>query len=135
MREGDLLAEIERTVTQERVHAYAAASGDYNPLHVDPEFARTTEFGGTVAHGMMIAATISEMMSAAFNRDWIDGGRLKVRFKAPVLPGETVRTSGRVTAVRDLDEGSEIVCAVEVHKPDGQAAIAGEAAVRVSGEG
>jgi 3-hydroxybutyryl-CoA dehydratase len=134
MREGDLLPEIERTVTQERVHAYAAASGDYNPLHVDPEFARTTEFGGTVAHGMMIAATISEMMSAAFNRDWIDGGRLKVRFKAPVLPGETVRTSGRVTAVRDLDEGSEIVCAVEVHKPDGQAAIAGEAAVRVSEE-
>ena len=131
MQEGDTLPEIERTVTQERINAYADASGDFNPLHVDLEFARTTEFGGTVAHGMMVAATISEMMTSAFDRRWAEGGALKLRFRAPVLPGETIRTSGRVTAVREFDGVREVVVAVEVQKPDGQAAIAGEASVRL----
>ena len=131
MQEGDTLPEIERTVTQERINAYADASGDFNPLHVDLDFARTTEFGGTVAHGMMVAATISEMMTSAFDRRWAEGGHLKLRFRAPVLPGETIRTSGRVTSVREFDGVMEVVVAVEVQKPDGQAAIAGEASVRL----
>jgi len=55
---------VVRVVTQQRIDAYADASGDHNPIHVDPEFARATPFGGTIAHGMLVLALIGEMMEA-----------------------------------------------------------------------
>jgi 3-hydroxybutyryl-CoA dehydratase len=81
---------LSRLVTQEGIRRYAAASGDHNPLHVDEEYARTTPFGGTIAHGMLVLAYLSEMMAAAFGHDWLAGGRLKARFRAPARPGDTL---------------------------------------------
>ena len=129
--EGRVLPSVKRLVTQERIEQYAATSGDYNPIHVDHEFAARSQFGGTIAHGMMIAATISEMMTLAFPDYWPHSGRLKLRFRAPVYPGEMVEASGRVKSVRDSDNDSIVTCAVEVRKPDGLPAIAGEASVTI----
>lgn len=84
---------VMRTVSQEQILAYADASGDHNPIHVNPEFARQTPFGGTIAHGMLVLALIGEMMRGAFGEAWSSSGRLKVRFKAPTRPGETVTAS------------------------------------------
>jgi 3-hydroxybutyryl-CoA dehydratase len=81
---------LSRRVTQDGIRRYAEASGDFNPIHVDEEYARTTPFGGTIAHGMMVLAYVSEMMAAAFGHDWLAGGRLKVRFRAPARPGDTL---------------------------------------------
>lgn len=131
MEEGYKLSSIERLVSQRRIEQYAGASGDFNPIHVDPDFAATSQFGTTIAHGMMVAATISEMMTAEFRADWPSTGRLKIRFRAPVLSGETVTAHGVVSRVRRRDEGLEIVCSVGVNKQDGQAAITGEATVLI----
>ena len=90
MREGDDLPTIERLVTQGQIERYAEASGDFNPIHVDKDYAAKSQFGSTIAHGMMIAASISEMMTLAFKEDWLNRGRLKIRFRAPVFPGDTV---------------------------------------------
>jgi 3-hydroxybutyryl-CoA dehydratase len=81
---------LSRRITQEGIRRYAEASGDYNPIHVDEEYARATPFGGTIAHGMLVLAYVSEMMGGAFGHDWLAGGRLKVRFRAPARPGDTV---------------------------------------------
>ena len=81
---------VVRTITQEQLHAYAAASGDHNPIHVDPAFAASTPFGGTVAHGMLVLALIGEMMHSVFGERWLTEGSMKVRFKAPTRPGDTV---------------------------------------------
>ena len=88
---GDRLPEIEKAVTQEQVNAYADAAGDWNPIHLDEEFAATTQFGTRIAHGMLGLGFVSEMMSTAFPDGWAAGGSLKVRFKAPIFPGETVK--------------------------------------------
>ena len=88
---------LTRTIEQSRIDAYAEASGDRNPLHIDPVFAAGTPFGGTVAHGMLVLALISEMMHAAHGATWRENARLKVRFKAPTRPGETVTASARET--------------------------------------
>jgi 3-hydroxybutyryl-CoA dehydratase len=69
---------------------YAEASGDFNPIHIDEEFARATPFGGTIAHGMLVLAFISEMMTGAFADRWLSGGRLDVRFRSPARPGDVV---------------------------------------------
>ena len=130
---GRELPPVRRLITQERIEQYAAASGDFNPIHVNREFAARSQFGSTIAHGMMIAATISEMMASAFPEPWATSGRLKLRFRAPVLPGEVVEASGRVKSVREDGNDSIVTCAVEVRKPDGQPAIAGEAGIALTG--
>ena len=135
MQEVDALPTVERHVTQARIDRYAEASGDFNPIHVDTDFAAASQFGGTIAHGMMIAATISEVMSAAFRMDWVERGRLKLRFKAPVLPGDTVTAFGSIKRIRERNGLSEVVCSVGVRRQDGQEAITGEATVLVAQPG
>lgn len=131
MNEGDVLPSVERTITQERIAKYAAASGDFNPIHVDEAFAADSQFGGTIAHGMLVAAAVSEVMSAAFGLDWLDGGRLKLRFRAPVFPGDTITAYGVVKAVGEGEVTGEVVCSVGVRRQTGEDAITGEARVRV----
>ena len=129
VREGDALPAVEREIDQRRIELYAEASGDFNPIHVDRKYAAGAQFGSTIAHGMMVAALISEAMALAFGRLWAEGGRLRVRFKAPVYPGDTVTTFGEVKRVGDDGGVSEIVCSVGVRRQTGEVAITGEATV------
>ena len=128
---GDHLPEIEKLVTQAQIGRYASASGDFNPIHVDHDFAAKSQFGGTIAHGMLIAASISEMMAAVFGDKWARGGRLKIRFRAPVFPGERVIAFGQVSAVRERDGAQVVDCSVGVRKLDGEVAITGVASVKM----
>ena len=132
MNEGDVLPSVERTITQDRIGKYAAASGDFNPIHIDQAFAAESQFGGTIAHGMLVAAAMSELMSSAFGLDWLKSGRLKLRFRAPVFPGDKITAYGVVKAVRQGEGAGELVCSVGVRKQTGEDAITGEARVRVS---
>ena len=129
MQTDTALPRVQRTITQEQIERYARASGDYNPIHIDEDFAAKSQFGGRIAHGMLIAASISEMMTAAFKADWLNGGRLKLRFRAPVFPGDTITTSGIVKRVREVDGRQQVTCAVVVRRQDGEAAITGDAVV------
>ena len=129
--EGDELPVVEKGITQERIEEYAEASGDFNPIHVDHDFASTSQFGRTISHGMMVAASISEMMTLAFGRAWPGGGRMKIRFRAPVYPGESISTFGRVKSVRVEGEGRRVLCTIGVRKGGGETAISGEASVIV----
>ena len=130
LREGDALPEVVREIDQRRIELYAEASGDFNPIHVDREYAAGTQFGSTIAHGMMVAAIVSEAMAIAFGRLWAEGGRMKLRFRAPVYPGDTVTTFGEVKRVDDDGGVSEIVCSVGVRRQTGEVAITGDATVR-----
>jgi 3-hydroxybutyryl-CoA dehydratase len=118
---------VVRVVTQERIGAYADASGDQNPIHVDAEFARGTPFGGTIAHGMLVLALIGEMMRGAFGEAWSTSGRLKVRFKAPTRPGETVTASAELLKERDSSAEYAVQCA----SASGEVLIEGRATVQV----
>ena len=131
MNEGDTLPTVEKTFNQDDVNRYADAAGDHNPIHVDPNFAAGSQFGRRIAHGMMIAASISEMMAQVFGQDWHKSGRMKIRFRAPVFPGETVRASGTVRSVRQVEDATEVAVSVQVTKANDEAAITGDARVRI----
>ena len=126
---GDPLVSVERTVTQDGIGQYAEASGDFNPLHLDPEFAATTHYGRVVAHGMLVLAYISDMMGRSFGGHWPESGRLKVRFRAPVYPGDQVTASGEVVKVSTEDGIVRVDCAVRCSRKDGEEVINGEASV------
>ena len=84
------------------LNAYAEASGDHNPIHIDEAFAKTTPMGGTIAHGMLVLSFISEMMTARLrSAAWLATGTLDVRFRAPARPGDTV--TARATAQEPKD--------------------------------
>ncbi len=133
MEEGQSLAEVRKSVTQDQVNRYAQVSGDGNLVHLDPEFAARGPFGRIVAHGMLVLAFLSEMLTQAFGRSWLENGRLKVRFRAPVYPGEDVIAFGRITRVTIEGRSRRIQCQVGCRKADMQEVITGEASVVVPG--
>ena len=101
---GNALTGFERLVTQERVNDYADASGDHNPIHLDEAYAATTPFGTRIAHMACSAWLWSpRCWLASFRSTWHTGGKLKVRFSAPIIPGETVTTYGEITSIDDSD--------------------------------
>ena len=122
------VAPVTRTISQEQLRAYADASGDHNPIHVDEEYARTTPFGGTIAHGMLVAALIGEMMYAAHDAAWSENGQMRIRFKAPTRPGDTVTASADPPASRD---GGRLEYAVRCTDQRGDVLIEGRASVTV----
>lgn len=118
---------VVRTLTQTRINAYAEASGDHNPIHVDDDFAKATPFGGTVAHGMLVLSLIGEMMYGAYGEVWARNGQLKVRFKAPTRPGDTVTAS----ADDAKESAGALEHAVRCTNQDGDVLIEGRASVAV----
>ena len=106
IREGRVLNPVVRHITQEKINLYAEASGDFNPIHVDESFARKTPLGGTIAHGMLNLAYVSEMMTSAFGRNWLAEGKLRARFKDPARPGDTLTISGKIDCVEQKDDVS-----------------------------
>jgi len=95
---GDAMTALARTVSQDQVIAYAEASGDHNPIHLDPEFARGVGLPGTIVHGFLEMAILTEAVAR-----WAGGfervAELGCRFSKPLLPGETLTCAGRVVAV------------------------------------
>jgi acyl dehydratase len=130
---GTALPELRQPVTQEHVNLYAAASGDFNPIHTDPEFAKKAGLDGTIAHGMLILAYLSRFMASNFGRDWLTGGSLSARFKAPARTGDVITVSGRVTASKKEGESTLISCEVLCQNQKGEAVINCEMKVRVKG--
>ena len=121
----DTLPPVERRITQEQLVQYADASGDHNPLHLDEEFARGTSYGRTIAHGMLVLALVSELMTRSFGGAWLRGGRLKTRFRAPVFPGDTVRATGTLKTSDDNSATYEVA----VTNQNGENVITGDASV------
>lgn len=103
IRAGDELASLTRTVSQHQINAYAEASGDFNPIHVDPEFATSVGLPGTIAHGLLEMGILADAIAR-----WAGGNdqlqALQVRFSKPLLAGDSITCTGRVVAV-DEEQG------------------------------
>ena len=95
------------TITQAMIDAYAAISGDFNPVHVDPVFAAATPFGQTIAHGCIPMEPIFRLVQARSGLAVMpQGSRMKLRYLRPAHPGDTIGI--RVTASQN--DGFEFRC-------------------------
>ena len=125
------LPAISKIITQDRLQAYAQVSGDANPLHLDPDFAATTRFGGIIAHGMLTLAFIAQMMVMAFGRSWLETGTMRARFKGAAYLGDEVETCGQVTKEEPIPSGRLLACSVGLrNRRSGQELISASATVR-----
>jgi 3-hydroxybutyryl-CoA dehydratase len=133
--DGTALPSVRRRISQHKINLYAEASGDHNPIHVDKDYAARTPLGGTVAHGMMILAYASQMLTEAFGQWWLKGGRLDVRFKKPARPGDMVTVRGQIFGLPKKTNGrSWIGCRFWCENQENENLIVGDAFVPVPQE-
>lgn len=90
-----------REVTQEEIQRFAELTGDFNPVHVEPEFAKKTPFRGCIAHGMLVQSLAAGMMwqSGLFEGTVVAVQGVHGRFVAPVRPGDRIRATITVSAL------------------------------------
>ena len=128
---GLALPELRKHVLQADINLYAKASRDFNQIHIDEEFARKTPAGGTIAHGMLVLAYVSQMLTDAFGRTWLSGGGMSVRFKAPAKPGDILTIQAKIEKIQRETEQTTVTCAVLCANQNNEPVITGEAIVRL----
>ena len=89
----------ERQVTEDMIESFAEVSGDFNPLHLDEDYAVTTMFKGRIAHGMLSAAFISKVFGTVMPGKGSVYISQTLRFLVPVRIDDTVMTTVEVTAI------------------------------------
>lgn len=87
---------VTKTITDADIHAYAQLSGDYNPLHVDDDYARQSRFKSRIAHGMLIASLISNILGMKLPGTGGIYVSQQMRFLKPVRIGDTITCVGEV---------------------------------------
>ena len=90
-----------REVTDDLIRKFAEVSGDYNPIHLDEEFAKTTRFGRRIAHGMLSGAFISAVLGGEFKERKIVYLSQTMKFTAPVFLGDTVTATATIANIRE----------------------------------
>ncbi|MCC5988550.1 MAG: MaoC family dehydratase [Pararhodobacter sp.] len=101
---------------------YARLTDDFNPIHVDPDFAATTPMGGIIAHGMLSMSLIWQALARSLGQAGRERIELKVRFTRPVRLGDTVTAGGRL-----LPDASPACYEVWVQNQAGDPVIVGTA--------
>ncbi len=117
-----------RTITQSDIALYAGITGDFAPHHVNAEYARTTRFGTTIAHGLFTASLVDGALAALFPHGTLPVRR-ELRFTAPARPGDTITVLAEVV---EVDEGGRVVTLVTTcTNQQGEAVVIGTATERV----
>lgn len=120
--------ETTHTITEEDIGLFAKVSGDFNPIHMDEEYAKDTSFGQRIAHGALTASYISGILGNDLPGPGSIFTHLEMRFRRPVYIGNTVTARAEVTEL--IERGNrvtlKITCSV-----DGKVVVGGEAKVMV----
>src|SRR5438270_1930848 len=101
MNEGDRIPEFRVTPDKYLPHRYAGASGDFNPIHIDPEFATQVGLPRNILHGLYTMAQVARANAAVAGGDPRKLKRLSVQFRGMGFPEREIHVTGTVREVRD----------------------------------
>jgi acyl dehydratase len=125
-------------LTQERVNQFADATDDHQFIHVDPERARQTPFGGTIAHGFLslslLAPVTQQLIKITDAAMGVNYGLDRVRFPAPLPVGAQWRGGVEIAEVTEIPGGLQLKARVTIEvKDSAKPAVVAESLVRVYG--
>lgn len=120
-------ASLTRTLTSEQIQAFALVTHDYNPAHLDEEYANNSMFKGVIGHGMWAAGLISALLGTKFPGLGTIYLNQSLSFRRPVYPNDTLTATLTVKSKDDEKKWVTLVC--EVTNQDGKAVVTGEAQV------
>lgn len=113
---GDSLPELVKAPDRSQLVKYAAGSGDFNPLHFDPDFEQAKQIGDNIVHGRMKYASLGELVSNWLSHDgWVRS--IGCQYRGMDMRGATFTCKGVVTAKRE--EGGRKLVDLEVWTEDG----------------
>ena len=98
---GDQIAELRVTPDKYLPHRYAGASGDFNPIHIDPEFAKAVGLPNTILHGLYMMGLVARAATDAAGGDPRSLKRLSVQFRGMGAPETEIVVSGEVESAED----------------------------------
>jgi 3-hydroxybutyryl-CoA dehydratase len=105
LKQGDQIPELRVTPDKYLPHRYAGASGDFNPIHLDPEFAKMVGLPGNILHGLYVMGVTAKANAAAAGGDPRALKRLAVQFRGMSYPEQEISVTGTVKQA----EGNRIV--------------------------
>lgn len=125
---------VKPAITREQLAAYAEASGDHNPIHLNDDFARMAGLDGVIAHGMLSMGFLGQFVSG-----WmvaLEGqptlARLKVRFSAMVKPGDVLTCKGAIKHIEQREGRAHLTLDVWAENQRGERVTGGDAEVSVA---
>lgn len=110
-------------ISQDQIDDYARLSGDFNPLHVDPDYAATTPFGGTIAHGSIPMNSILRSLALLVGSSGATGVHVELKLIGPSRPGDVITSAG--------EQGDDATWQVRAENQRGELVMVGIA--RISG--
>lgn len=120
-------ASMAKTVSEYDIYTFAGVTGDFNPVHIDTEFAKNTMFKERIAHGMLSAGFISAVLGTALpGANSIYMGQ-ELAFKAPVKIGDTVTAT--VEVIEKIEAKSRVILRTTVTNQDGVVVVDGKATI------
>jgi acyl dehydratase len=125
--QGDPLPEFKVTPDKYLPHRYAGASGDFNPIHIDPEFAKSVGLPQNILHGLYSMALVARGCAALAGGDPRALKRLSVQFRGMALPEREITVSGEVRSV----EGDRVTVDVVAEQDGNQIIRNAEAEVEI----
>jgi 3-hydroxybutyryl-CoA dehydratase len=118
-------AEFSKTITQFDVYQFAGITGDFNPVHINKEFAEQSMFKEQIAHGMLTGSLISTVLGTKLPAENTIYLGQNLKFVAPVKFGDTV--TARVEVTEKRDDKHIIKLKTQVHNQRGELVVDGEA--------
>jgi acyl dehydratase len=128
VNEGDQIEELRVTPDKYVPHRYAGASGDFNPIHIDRDFAQAVGLPSNILHGLYGMAQVARAAQAAAGGDPRSLRRLSVQFRGMGFPEQEIVVSGSVSSVSD---GAAVI-AVEAAQGDNRIIRNAEAEIALS---
>ena len=117
-------------ITRITISKYAGAGGDFNPVHVDEEFARSAGMPSVFAHGLLSAGLLGQYLA-----QWVGQANVRkfgVRFTGQVWPDDTLTISGRVESIEDVDGERLANIVLGAARQTGDVVVKGTAVARVA---
>jgi acyl dehydratase len=99
LKQGDAIPELRETPDKYLPHRYAGASGDFNPIHIDPEFAKQVGLPGNILHGLYMMALVARANAELAGGEPRALKKLSVQFRGMGAPEQEIVVSGEVTEV------------------------------------
>jgi len=127
---GKVMVTRGRTITEADLVNFAGLTGDYNPMHTDAEYAKNTQFGQRIAHGML---GLSYMVGLVYQMGFLEGTIIAFldatcKFRAPILIGDTIHGEMTVSELKDAERmgGGMVTSSFKLIKQDGTVTQKGE---------
>jgi len=127
LKPGDPIPELRETPDRYLPHRYAGASGDFNPIHIDPEFATQVGLPGNILHGLYMMALVARANAALADGDPRALKRLSVQFRGMGVPEQEIVVTGTVSEV----DGDRVVTECQAAQGDNRVIRNGEAEVEL----